>query len=75
MQTEVATVLGGSGPVIWTLTIAFAISLMTVFALIFGRYEIRLRRLRLIRDYVKTFPVVDQTDEATSPSFEFVRTK
>lgn len=75
MQTEVATALGGSGPVIWTLTIAFVISLVTVFALIFGRYEIRLRRLRLIRDYVKTFPVVDQTDEATSPSFEFVRTK
>ncbi|RKE84424.1 hypothetical protein [Rhizobium sp. AG855] len=59
----------------WT---ALAISAVTTFALIFGRYEIRLRRLRLIREYVKAFPVWDTTEgktKSTNPSFEFVRSK
>ncbi len=75
MQTEVATHAIADPSLAWTVVVAFAISVVTVFALIFGRYEIRLRRLRLIRDYVKTFPVIDQEDDETSPSFEFVRTK
>jgi hypothetical protein len=75
MQTEVAAQAATDPSLAWTVVVAFAISLITVFALIFGRYEIRLRRLRLIRDYVKTFPVIDLGEEGTSPSFEFVRSK
>jgi hypothetical protein len=75
MQTELAAQAITDASLTWTVVVAFAISLITVFALIFGRYEIRLRRLRLIRDYVKTFPVIDLGEEGTSPSFEFVRSK
>ena len=75
MQTELAAQAITDPSLTWTVVVAFAISLITVFALIFGRYEIRLRRLRLIRDYVKTFPVIDLGEEGTSPSFEFVRSK
>lgn len=75
MQTEVAAQAICDPSVAWTLVAAFSIAFITIFALIFGRYEIRLRRLRLIRDYVKTFPVIDQQEDSTSPSFEFVRTK
>lgn len=75
MQTEVAIHIISDSSVARTVVTAFVIAFVTVFALIFGRYEIRLRRLRLIRDYVKTYPVIDQQEEGTSPSFEFVRTK
>jgi hypothetical protein len=75
MQTEVAVHIISDSSVARTVVTAFVIAFVTVFALIFGRYEIRLRRLRLIRDYVKTYPVIDQQEEGTSPSFEFVRTK
>lgn len=49
----------------------------TFFALIFGRYEIRLRRLRMIRDYVRAFPTTTGPSDqyGINPSFEFVRTK
>jgi hypothetical protein len=75
MQTEVAANIIGGHFAQWA---ALAIALITTFALIFGRYEIRLRRLRLIRDYVKAFPVWDPGEGAeslTNPSFEFVRSK
>lgn len=75
MQTEVAAQALTDPSAAWTMIVAFLVAVVTLFALIFGRYEIRLRRLRLIRDYVKTFPVIDQQEEGTSPSFEFVRTK
>jgi hypothetical protein len=58
--------------------LACAIAVVTVFLLIFGRYEIRLRRLRLIRDYVDTFPNtlgIETIDNTVNPSFEFVRAK
>lgn len=75
MQTDATTAaLGGH----FSLWIGLAIALVTAFALIFGRYEIRLRRLRLIRDYVKTFPVLEPSEDgisSTNPSFEFVRSK
>ncbi|MDH4438890.1 MAG: hypothetical protein QE284_00700 [Rhizobium sp.] len=75
MQTEVVTNVFDGHLAQW---VAFAIAFVTTFALIFGRYEIRLRRLRLIRDYVKAFPVWGDSDsgtETTNPSFEFVRSK
>ncbi|SMC80543.1 hypothetical protein [Rhizobium sp. RU36D] len=54
-----------------------ALAAGTFFALIFGRYEIRLRRLRMIRDYVRAFPNTTGPDDqhGINPSFEFVRTK
>ncbi|WP_159948137.1 hypothetical protein [Rhizobium sp. 18065] len=57
--------------------VALLITLSTFFALIFGRYEVRLRRLRMIRDYVKTFPTTTHVADhhGINPSFEFVRTK
>lgn len=62
-----------------TLTAAF-ITAITLFALIFGRFELRLRRLRMIRDYIRTFPNTTNADDQTTvngvnPSFELVRTK
>lgn len=58
--------------------LACTIAAVTVFLLIFGRYEIRLRRLRLIRDYVDAFPNtlgIASIDNTVNPSFEFVRAK
>lgn len=75
MQTELATQAISDPSLAWTIVAAFTISFVTVFALIYGRYDIRLRRLRLIRDYVKTFPVIDRSEKGPSPSFEFVRSK
>jgi hypothetical protein len=75
MQTEVVINVFDGHLAQW---VAFAIAFVTTFALIFGRFEIRLRRLRLIRDYVKAFPVLDDSgnqNETTNPSFEFVRSK
>lgn len=56
---------------------AAAIAALTIFSLLFGRFEIRLRRLRLIRDYIKTFPNTAHSFEnaGINPSFEFVRSK
>jgi hypothetical protein len=63
---------------------AFVIATMTVLLLVYGRYEIRLRRLRMLRDYLKTFPATagsknpgaERTlDHDMNPSFEFVRSK
>jgi hypothetical protein len=57
--------------------LAALISFLTIFSLVFGRYEVRLRRLRMIRDYVKTFPNTVESPESSgvNPSFEFVRSK
>ncbi len=57
--------------------VAAAMATTTVIGLIFGRYEIRLRRLRMIRDYIAAFPTTAGGDGAQgiNPSFEFVRTK
>lgn len=57
--------------------IAIYIAIGTVLTLIYGRYEIRLRRLRMIRDYIKAFPTTAKTPEnfGLNPSLEFVRTK
>lgn len=58
---------------------AFTIATLTVLLLIFGRYEVRLRRLRMIRDYLKTFPntmgLSNDNGGGINPSYEFVRTK
>lgn len=56
---------------------AGAVAALTIFSLLFGRFEIRLRRLRLIRDYIKTFPNTAHSLEnaGINPSFEFVRSK
>lgn len=56
---------------------AAAVAALTIFSLLFGRFEIRLRRLRLIRDYIKTFPNTAHSFEnaGINPSFEFVRSK
>lgn len=59
--------------------VAFTIATLTVVLLIFGRYEVRLRRLRMIRDYLKTFPntmgLSADSGTGINPSYEFVRTK
>ena len=59
--------------------VAFCIATPTVILLIFGRYEVRLRRLRMIRDYLKTFPntmgLSSDNGGGINPSYEFVRTK
>lgn len=59
--------------------IAFCMATLTVVLLIFGRYEVRLRRLRMIRDYLKTFPntmgLSSENGGGINPSYEFVRTK
>lgn len=62
----------------WPLWIAAAVALLSVFLLLFGRYEIRLRRLRMIRDYMRAFPQTAGDpvyNIGINPSFEFVRTK
>jgi hypothetical protein len=62
----------------WPLWISVTIAALTVFLLLFGRYEIRLRRLRMIRDYMRAFPQTAGDPDvhiALNPSFEFVRTK
>lgn len=60
-----------------SILVAIAMAATTVIGLIFGRYEIRLRRLRMIRDYIAAFPTTAGGDGAQgiNPSFEFVRTK
>lgn len=73
----------GVAPVSLELTltgfVAFVIATLTILLLIFGRYEVRLRRLRMIRDYLKTFPntmgLSSDSTAGINPSYEFVRTK
>jgi hypothetical protein len=54
---------------------ACLISVMTTFLLIYGRYELRIRRLRMIRDYISAFPRTASDKDGLNPSFEFVRSK
>lgn len=64
----------GDGP----LLAALAIALITVGGLLFGRYDVRLRRLRLIRDYVRAYPIGNDSSgkaDTTNPSFDIVRSK
>jgi sulfite exporter TauE/SafE len=57
--------------------LAVAISFVTVIAIIYGRHEIRLRRLRMIADYINAFPCTtgQAIGSGINPSFEFVRSK
>lgn len=56
---------------------ALLVAVMTPALIIFGRQEIRLRRVRHIFDFERTFGHIGTSDDSKkiNPSFEFVRSK
>ena len=74
---SVAAIFHSIGFQNWALVGSVVIAVTTVFLLIFGRFEIRIRRLRMIRDYIFAFPsTLDGSKNfGLNPSFEFVLSK
>ncbi|MFD1326903.1 hypothetical protein [Mycoplana ramosa] len=55
---------------------ALLVAILTPALIIFGRQEIRVRRVRQIFDFERTFEDIASSDEnRINPSFEFVRSK
>lgn len=66
----------------WASSLAFLIATATVLLLIYGRHEIRIRRLAALRDYANVYPLTAQLDTIVGsdsndydPSFEYAKAK
>lgn len=68
----------------WPNLLAFGLSSMTVVLLVYGRHEIRIRRLGALRDYIRTYPHTASMDPMfdshpddadPDPSFEYAKSK
>ncbi|MCD2184557.1 hypothetical protein [Rhizobium sp. GN54] len=54
---------------------ALLVAILTPTLIIFGRQEIRVRRVRQIFDFERTFGQINSGEKSINPSFEFVRSK